>query len=339
MPFDQDINNQKQRICRIEKDKDLDWILWNALYPADLDNKFEITFIPRQAVPAIEDFIELIIKEQYQIIILPLTLRDYGSLKIAEFIHLMDLDIKLILISQTDAPQQVLSKLFDVVDETLPRWEVLLGYLTAPNIKRRKDKNAIEELIAAILSLASCVQIGAIGIHKGRPSRLEEYRSGKLEHQDQNRKNIQSRLSVFISYAHQDSLYLNQLETHLSPLKNQGIISVWHDRSISPGEDWAEAIDINLSACDIFILLVSADFLHSSYCYNLEMQVALQRHAIDEVMIIPIIIRPSDWLNAPFAHLQALPTASKAISTWANIDEAWLDVIQGIRQAIQNRMS
>src|SRR5260221_9866333 len=94
-------------------------------------------------------------------------------------------------------------------------------------------------------------------------------------------------LSVFIAYAHEDELLRQQLETHLSLLHRQGLISEWHDRDILPGAEWAREIDARLETASIILLLISADFLASDYCYELEMQRALERHKRGEARVIP----------------------------------------------------
>lgn len=40
-------------------------------------------------------------------------------------------------------------------------------------------------------------------------------------------------IELFISYSHRDETLRQQLDKHLAPLKRQGVISVWHDRSSS----------------------------------------------------------------------------------------------------------
>ena len=77
--------------------------------------------------------------------------------------------------------------------------------------------------------------------------------------------------SVFFSYSHADEGLRDQLEKQLSLLKRQGIIDVWHDRRIDAGEDFGKAIDYHVETDDIILLLVSADFLDSDYCYEKEM--------------------------------------------------------------------
>src|SRR6266851_6430236 len=83
---------------------------------------------------------------------------------------------------------------------------------------------------------------------------------------------------VFFSYAHQDKRFRDKLEDHLSNLKYRGLIATWHDREIRPGEEWAQQIDIYLNTAHIILLLVSADFMASEYCYSIEMKRAMERY-------------------------------------------------------------
>src|SRR5687767_9911103 len=85
-------------------------------------------------------------------------------------------------------------------------------------------------------------------------------------------------VSVFFSYSHRDETLRDELETHLAVLRRRGIISGWHDRKITPGHDWATEIDIHLESSEIVLLLVSADFIASDYCFGIEMKRALERH-------------------------------------------------------------
>src|SRR2546428_6575835 len=99
-------------------------------------------------------------------------------------------------------------------------------------------------------------------------------------------------VSVVYSYAHADETLRQKLETHLSLLRRQGLISEWHDRKILPGAEWAGEIDEHLERASIILLLISADFLASDYCYDREMTRALERHQHGAVRVIPIILRP-----------------------------------------------
>src|SRR5579871_1216010 len=138
-------------------------------------------------------------------------------------------------------------------------------------------------------------------------------------------------MELFYSYSHKDEELRETLETHLSPLKRQGVIAGWHDRRISAGTEWADQIDEHLNSAQIILLLISADFLASDYCYDKEMTRAMERHEAGAARVIPIILRPCDWHGAPFGKLQALPKDAKPITDWSNRDAAFLDVAQGIR--------
>ncbi|MEM7794112.1 MAG: TIR domain-containing protein [Cyanobacteria bacterium P01_C01_bin.118] len=81
-----------------------------------------------------------------------------------------------------------------------------------------------------------------------------------------------------------------------------------------------------LKRADIILLLISADFIASDYCYEIELQQAMERHQAGEARVIPIILRPADWQNTPFSELQAFPTNAKPITSWSDRDEAWLNV-------------
>ncbi|WP_414567214.1 SUMF1/EgtB/PvdO family nonheme iron enzyme [Nostoc sp. CCY 9925] len=142
-------------------------------------------------------------------------------------------------------------------------------------------------------------------------------------------------LKVFFSYSHADEPLKNELVKHLGILKRQGVILTWDDRQIPPGGEWNQLINENLNAADIILLLVSADFIHSEYCWDVEVTTAIQRHEAGEACVIPIILRSVDWDNAPFGKLQALPKNALPIRSWNNQDDAFTNVAQGIKSAAE----
>ena len=142
-------------------------------------------------------------------------------------------------------------------------------------------------------------------------------------------------LRLFYSYSHKDEVLRSELETHVKLLHRQGLIISWHDRQITAGDEWKGEIDENLELADIVILLVSADFIASDYCYDIEMARTLDRHECNKARVIPVIIRDVNWHSAPFAKLQVLPTDGKAVTLWTNRDSAWRNVSEGIEEAIK----
>src|SRR4051794_26116953 len=117
-------------------------------------------------------------------------------------------------------------------------------------------------------------------------------------------------------------------------MKHEGLIEAWHDRRITSGDDFADKISDALERADIILLLVSANFIASYYCYGIEMTRALERHRAGEARVIPVILSPCDWLSAPFGSIQATPKNGRPIVSWPDLDEAFLDVVKQIRAAL-----
>src|SRR5215210_8071659 len=140
---------------------------------------------------------------------------------------------------------------------------------------------------------------------------------------------------LFYSYSHKDESLRNELETHLKILHRQNLIEPWHDRKIEAGDDWKQQIDINLERADIVLLLISADFIASNYCYEKEMRRASERHANEEAQVVPVIVSNCNWRIAPFAELQVLPRDGEAVTLWSDRDSAWRNVSEGIQRVVE----
>jgi TIR domain len=140
---------------------------------------------------------------------------------------------------------------------------------------------------------------------------------------------------LFFSYSHKDEVLRDELEIHLSMLKRQGLIETWHDRRIGAGKEFDKAISNNLEDADVILLLVSPYFLASDYCYDIEMKRALQKHVAGQTRVIPVILHPCDWHSAPFGKLVAMPRDGKPISKYPNQHDAFLEVVNAIKLAIQ----
>lgn len=140
--------------------------------------------------------------------------------------------------------------------------------------------------------------------------------------------------TAFISYSHHDEVFRQQLETHLAPLRRQGLLDHWHDRRMTAGDPLDDTISAQLEQADLILMLISADFVASDYCYAKEMTRALERHEAGRARAVSIICRECVYDGLPFARFVLLPTDAKAVSSWQNRDAAWVDVIRGIRNAL-----
>ena len=144
---------------------------------------------------------------------------------------------------------------------------------------------------------------------------------------------------IFISYSHKDEEYLNRLKSHFSTMRRTGQIEIWYDREIYAGDEFDSEISRNLENADIILLLASANFLDSDYCYTKELTIALERHSKGDVEVIPVILTDCDWKSSPFGRLQATPKDGKPISNFERPDKGYLQVVEDIKKVLGRTVS
>lgn len=151
------------------------------------------------------------------------------------------------------------------------------------------------------------------------------------------KKRRRSPVKIFFSYSHRDAALRRQLEAHMSLMRRHREIDDWYDAKILPGVEWNAVIAQKLDSADIILLLISPDFVNSDFCWGKEMVRALKKHQQGKAAVIPIILRPMDdsWKTTMFGDLLALPSNAKPVTKWRNRDEAWADVVNGIRKRIE----
>lgn len=138
-------------------------------------------------------------------------------------------------------------------------------------------------------------------------------------------------MKAFISYSHADQVHLTNLEKHLAQVKRDDLLDSWTDHAIKAGGNLNTEISEALNNSDIFIALVSPDYINSGYCYEKEFKYAQELQQQGKLKIVAVIVEPCDWLSTPFSDLKALPKDGKAISTWNNLNTALLDVVTNLR--------
>lgn len=138
-------------------------------------------------------------------------------------------------------------------------------------------------------------------------------------------------LKLFISYCRADEALKDDLVKHLQPLRQMGLILVWHDGLIIPGREWEKDVRDQLRMADIILLLVSIDFINSPFCQEVELKEVLQQHHEGRSKVIPVIFRSCLWRTT------AIPEGARAvIGEWPDKDLALTNVTEGIRKAAQD---
>lgn len=115
--------------------------------------------------------------------------------------------------------------------------------------------------------------------------------------------------SIFISYSHLDQEWLDRLLKQLSILRREGILEFWSDKELSPGDRWRAEIEQAIDKATLAILLVSANFLDSSFIMEKELPALLKKLEGGKLRkIMPLIATPCLWKEYPeIAGLEVRP--------------------------------
>ncbi len=130
-------------------------------------------------------------------------------------------------------------------------------------------------------------------------------------------------INIFISYAQKDRSFMEEIRKSLRSLEEDRICKTFADNDIQPGEDSDYRIRRELERADIILPLVSSDYVASDYLNKVEMEEAIHRYRREEVMILPIFIRATDWHSLPFSLHQVLPKDGISISSHQSRDAFW----------------
>ena len=145
-------------------------------------------------------------------------------------------------------------------------------------------------------------------------------------------------MKIFISYCHKDQDCISRLIQQLSPItgKDKLISDIWYDRNITAGDDFWDRINEHLDNRDVICLLISPDYIASKSCTE-ELTRSLVRRNDEGILVIPIILRPCAWLDIDkkLSSILAAPTDGKPISRFEDADEAWMDVYNQIKTAVE----
>src|SRR5436305_12088628 len=120
--------------------------------------------------------------------------------------------------------------------------------------------------------------------------------------------------SVFVSYSHVDAAYLARLRVHLRPFERLGVVDLWVDSKIRPGQDWRSEIRAAINRANVAVLLISADFLASEFITENELPPLLAAAQERGVPVLPVILKPCAFFEIDeLARFQAVNDPSKPL--------------------------
>ncbi len=143
------------------------------------------------------------------------------------------------------------------------------------------------------------------------------------------------RATVFVSYAHLDEKFREELDVQLAILKNKGYLEWWTDKRLVPGDEWEKEILEQLAKADIILLLVSSYFLASPFCWGVELAEAIKRHQAGTARVVPIFVRECLPEETPIEKLQGVPRKDRPVANWKDRHKAWAGVAAGIQKAVE----
>lgn len=144
-------------------------------------------------------------------------------------------------------------------------------------------------------------------------------------------------LKLVLAFAAGDRAFALKLEAQLVSLVQAGLItSPWSTDKIAAGQVTEREIARHFGEAEVLLPLLSADVLATES----KLLERIQQRYRAGALVMPVLLRPVlldySWLK----DLQAFPRDSqgraKALTTWSNPDEAWLSVVEGLREAIQS---
>ncbi|MSP03396.1 MAG: TIR domain-containing protein [Acetobacteraceae bacterium] len=125
-------------------------------------------------------------------------------------------------------------------------------------------------------------------------------------------------LNGYISYSHADHAQVDGLLRYLRPLERRYGFAFWVNRDISDARQWNMEIRQAISSSDIFLILLSPDYLASDYIHDVELPAIRSRVAETIGLVLPVLLRPCLW-EPQFGDFQVLPFARRGvrpISAW-----------------------
>lgn len=149
-------------------------------------------------------------------------------------------------------------------------------------------------------------------------------------------------VELFVSYSHLNAAWFAKLRPLLRfRTPSAKIAHVWHDQELRVGDRWGDEIQAALKRMDVFVCLVSYEFLDSDYIMDIELNHALTREKEGEVEIVPILLYDVNLQNdCPELYaFNPLPAWGKCWRDYerggGHYQDAHKPIRDGLRQAIE----
>lgn len=103
-------------------------------------------------------------------------------------------------------------------------------------------------------------------------------------------KDLDAPVEMFVSYCHANEVWYDRLRPVLQFKYATSKAHAWNDQQMKIGDKWDKEIKSKLETMEVFVCLITYEFLASGYIRDIELPRALERHKQGEIEIVPIII-------------------------------------------------
>jgi hypothetical protein len=152
---------------------------------------------------------------------------------------------------------------------------------------------------------------------------------------------VTKRRGVLVSYSRHDAGELRQLRNVLAPLIHNRGLELWVDEDMRAGVEWPVELANALGACSVGVLLVTADYLASSFIRTRELEPLLEAHARGEKTLVWVAVGHCRYEQTRLGQLQAANNPDRPIKTLplAEQERAWVEVSRKIEAAVFGSVS
>lgn len=142
---------------------------------------------------------------------------------------------------------------------------------------------------------------------------------------------------LFISYSHVDEECRRQMRIHLKPLERGQVLRVFDDTELNRDTGWRDQLIRKLNEAELVVMLVSADFLASRFCFEEEWPIAKKRWRAKKAIVTFALIGPCQWLHEDIKELQGTPTHGTMLpDSKRNAAHFWDAIMEKLRKDAQS---
>jgi hypothetical protein len=121
------------------------------------------------------------------------------------------------------------------------------------------------------------------------------------------------RKTVFISYAHKDRKWADELLTFMAPWIRDQRCALWDDSQIKPGAKWRAEIEKTLDEATVAVLLVTKSFIASDFIAKHELPPLAARAEKGQLRLLWIAVEHSSIQATVLSQFQAVNDPSRPL--------------------------